>query len=266
MRKNILVFLVLLVLSISLVFHPTTSLTQTAEKPAQSEIEEKAARIYSNLSTLSVSDRKEFYTKLTPDLKNEIWKVQLRSYLSKHPELTDKQRQAIESLIAFSKPQVYEIPQDSPSWEEKVNKPVQSLTERILEVFPREVAKELLTVLGGSESAVALDFKRINFVPGDSGCASTMQETNSWLAKKEIKTLQPFKKVSVSFKTKNCNCSNKKIPVSFVMDNCDCSIRSDWCPQGTVCESQGCSVRQFCGTLGLYICDGNCFYYPCTCD
>lgn len=119
MWKNILVFLVLLVVSVSLVFLPATSLAQTPEQPAQSEIEEKAVRIYSNLSFLSISERKALFQELTPELKSEIWRVQLRSYLSKHPDLTDKQRQAIESMIAFLKPQFYEIPQDSPEWEEK---------------------------------------------------------------------------------------------------------------------------------------------------
>ncbi len=256
-------------MSVSLIFHPTTSLAQTAEQPAQSEIEEKAVRIYSNLSLLSISERKALFQGLTPELKSEIWRVQLRSFLSKHPDLTDKQRQAIESLIVFLKPQVYEIPQDSPEWEEKVNKPLQNLTKRIYELFPSEVARELLNVLGGSESAVSLNVRRINFVPGigGPGCASTKQETNSWLPKKKIQTPQLFKQTSVSFKKEGCNCNNKKISVSFVSEPCTCSIKSPGnCFPGTVCEYQGCSVRAFCGEAFLYICNGECFLYPCICD
>jgi len=235
--------------SISLVFHPTTSLAQRAEQSAQIEIEEKAARIYSNLSLLSMSDRKAFYKELTPKLKSELWKVQLRSYLSKHPDLTDKQKQAIKSLIAFLTPQVYEISLDSPDWEEAVNKPIQNLTKRILEVFPREVARDLLTILGGSESPAALNFRRISFISGlnDSGCANTKQETNSWLPKDKIKIeQQPFKKIS----------ANLDDP-----EDCDCSTRSDWCLFGSECEQESCQQQQFCGTAFLYICNGLCIFY-----
>lgn len=151
----------------------------------------------------------------------------------------------------------------------KVNKLIQLLEKRMLEVFSREVVRELLNVLGGSGSPVSLNVRRINFVPrsSDSGCASTMQETNSWLPKKKIQTLQPFKKVSVSFKAKDCDCSNKKTPVSFVADPCVCSTKSPVdCFEGTVCEFQGCSARSFCGTAYLYLCNGECFIYGCICD
>lgn len=253
MRKNILVLLVLLVMSVTLGFHFTTSLAQTAEQSAQGAIEEDAARIYDSLSLFSKSDRRAFYKEFTPEIKSELWKIQLRSYLSKHSELTDKQRQVIEGGIAFITPEVYKIPQDSPEWEEKVDKPAQLLKERMLEVFPREVAKELLTVIGGSVSPVSINIKRINFVPGvsDVGCGGTRQAANPELMRRPIKTqLQPFRMISVSLDG---------------TDTCDCSTRSDWCPRGTQCESEGCQVAQWCGTLGLYVCNGLCIYNPCVC-
>ena len=269
MRKNILVLLALLVMSVSLNFHFTTSLAQTAEQPVQSAIEVEAKRIYSNLNVLSIRERKAFYQELTPELKSEVWRVQLRSFLSKHPDLTDKQRQSIESLIVFLTPQVYEIPQDSPGWEEKVNNPLQNITKRINEVFPREVVRELLTVLGGSESSVSLNVRRINFVPGlnDSGCANTIKETNTWLPKKKLQTQQPFMQTPVSFRKESCNCNNKKIPLSSAVDNCECSTRSGGdCFEGTICAAlEGCNARQFCGTAYLYICNGLC-YFSCSCE
>lgn len=254
MRKSILVLLVLLVMSLILCFRFTTSLAQTAEQQAQRVIEENATRIYSSLSLYSKNDRRMFYKEFTPEVKSELWKIQLRLYLSKHSELSDKQRQVIEGGIAFITPEVYKIPQDSPEWEEKVDKPAQLLKEKMLEVFPREVAKELSTVLGGSVSPVSLNIRRINFIPGvsDAGCDDTGQATNLGLMRKSIKTQpQPFRIISASFDEP---------------ETCDCSTRSDWCPQGTQCTALSCQVANWCGTFGLYVCDGLCIYYPCTCS
>jgi len=227
-----------------------TTLAQTAEQQAQRLIEKDAARIYSSLSLYSKSDRRMFYKEFNPEIKSELWKIQLRSFLSKHSELTDKQRQVIEGGIAFIKPEIYKISQDSPNWEEKVHKPAQHLKERMLEVFPREVAKELLTVLGGSMSPVSLNIRRMNFVSGmsDISCNDTGQVANLELMRKSIKTQsQPFRIISANFDGP---------------ETCDCSTSSDWCPQGTECTASSCQVAQGCGTLGLYVCNGLCIYYP----
>ena len=76
MRKNVLFLLVLLVMSLILCFRFTT-LAQTAEQQAQRVIEEDAARIYSSLSLYSKSDRRMFYKEFTPEIKSELWKIQL---------------------------------------------------------------------------------------------------------------------------------------------------------------------------------------------
>lgn len=245
MRKNILI---VLVMNIILGFSFMTSLAQTtAEIQTQSEVEEKAVKIYSNLSLLSISERKALFGGLTPELKSEIQKVQLRSYLSKHPDLTDKQRKAIESAIVFIKPQVYEIPQDNPEFEEKVNKPMQLLEKKMLEVFSREVVRELLNVLGGSQSAVSLNVERINFVLelSNPGCARAKRETNSWLTKK-IQTQQPFKQTSVSFAEAQCACS--------VDSSGDCFAGK--------CYFTNCSQQNWCGRWYAYVCNGDCFIMP----
>ncbi len=98
MRKNILVLLVLIIISS---FNFTTSLAQTTAEQPQSKIEQEAAKLYDDLSLLSIKDRKTFYSSLTPELKSELWKVQLRSYLSKHSDLTDTQKKAIADAIAL---------------------------------------------------------------------------------------------------------------------------------------------------------------------
>lgn len=207
MRKSIIILLVNIVI---LGFNFTVSLSQTTvQGQTQSAVEQEASKLYSDLSLLSVSERKQLYIDLTPELKSELWKVQLRLYLLKNSDLTNQQKKAIEEAIIFIKPQFYKIAPDSTDWEEKVNKPVQLLEKRILEVFPREAVREFLTNLGGSKSQASL------------------------------------------------NPSPLAAP-----ENCDCSSRSDWCGEGTSCENTSeCRITQFCGTLGLYICNGVCVGY-----
>lgn len=248
-------------MSVVLSFNLTTSLAQTTGgQQVQSAIEQEAARLYSDLSLLSINDRKSLYISLTPELKSELWKVQLKSYLLKHSDLTDKQKKAIADAIIFIRPEFYKIAPDSPDWEEKVNKPIQLLEKRMLEVFSREAFRELLTNLGGSEPQVPLSLSQIHFVPGitNSGCSDARQELSPWLTKKSTKK-QPkvFNIILAGFKLNNI------IPASFdgTPETCDCSARSDWCYQGTECTRTSCRTAQWCGTLGAYICDGLCILF-----
>ena len=152
MRKSILFFIALIVLNITVGSAFTTASAQTGvSNQTQSVDEQEAAKLYSNISSLPVSERKAFYRNLTPEQKSGLWKAQLRQYLSSHPELTDSQKEVIQSAIAFITPQLFAIPLDNPEWQTKVDLPVQRLEKRFLEVFTREVVRELLTVPGGPE-------------------------------------------------------------------------------------------------------------------
>src|SRR5205085_4070361 len=101
--------------------------------------------------SLSMGDRRIVFNGLTPELKSELWKAHLRLHLSKHPDFTEKQRAAVQGAIALITPRLFEIPQSSPDWQTNVHEPVQRLTKKLLEVFTREDARELVTFLGGPE-------------------------------------------------------------------------------------------------------------------
>lgn len=253
MRKSILVLLVLIGISASLGLHYTTTLAQNAAEPAQSAIEQQAVRIYNNLHLLSIRDRKELFNGLTPELKSELWKIQYRSYLSRHPGLTVDQRQAIEAAISHFTPQIYKIPEGTAEWEEKVHKPTQLVTNGIFAVFPPVVAKELVTVLGGSDSPQSFNLLRINSLRGIivSGCAGTRRKENLRLIKTPVQMpQQTFRMVSASLEPEDCDCSTRS--------------PSD-CPDGTTCEPESCYQQPFCGAYYLYICNGLCIYNPCVC-
>lgn len=188
MQRNILVLFVMLVMSVGLGFAFTTSLTQTVTaQQTQGRVEQEAIRLYRTLSSLSMSSRRSLFNALTPELKSELWKVHLRSYLSKHPDFTEQQRDTIQSAIALITPQLYEIPKDSPEWQTNVHEPLQRLTQKFLEVFPREVARELLTVLGGPDP---------------------QQESNPVLIKRNSLT---FKPIARSVTEESCSCSTSTL-------------------------------------------------------
>ncbi len=169
--------------------------------------------------------------------------------MSKHSDLTDKQNRAIEDAIVFIKPELYRIPQGSSDWEERVNKPVKLLEKRMLEVFSREVSREFLTNLGGSEPQISLNLSQINFVLEaiSPDCSGTIQEANQWLLKKPTKNkLQAFNTIPANFNAQ---------------DRCFCSMRSDYCTEGSECGPTNCSMVNGCGTFGFYVCDSGCLIY-----
>lgn len=153
MRRNIRVLLVLLGMSVStVVFGSTISLAQKVENnQMRCGADEEDARLYRTLSSLPMRDRKTILNDLTPEAKSRLWKVHLRSYLSKHPELTEKQREAIQSVIALITPRLFEIPPDTPEFETEVVEQGQRLRKKFLELFPPKVVHELLEKLGGPE-------------------------------------------------------------------------------------------------------------------
>jgi hypothetical protein len=224
MRKNILALLLSLVISVSQSFAFTTSLAQTSgNRQEQSRIEQEAAKLYNTLASLSLSERRTLFRGLTSELKSEIWKTHLRSYLSKHPDLKDEQKEVIQRAITFMNPELYDIPRDSPEFLEKVHRPMQLLEEQLLQVFSRDVAREILSVPGGPEPK---------------------QEENP--------TLPPV----VSKKTSLVSKLNS--PKVRSAEECGCSSRSDWCPQDLSCHNLGCSPRCCCGSMWLYTCNGEC--------
>lgn len=208
-------------MGVSPVFVSTTSSAQTvANQRAQTSVEQEAARLYSTLAPLSMNDRKEVFIGLTSELKSEVWKAHLRSYVSKHPELTEKQKEAVQSAIALVTPRLFEISEDSPEWQKNVDEPIQRLERKVLEVFSREAARELLTVLGGPEP----------------------KQANPVLIKKTSLKLKPISRGVQPDPT------------------CTCSTRDDWCPQDYTCIPDPCARTWPCGTFFSRVCNGMCAY------
>jgi hypothetical protein len=221
MRKDIRVLFVSLLMSVTVVFAFSSPLPQAGDnKQAEDRINEEAARLYNTLSSLSMDDRRALFNGLTPEFKSALWKMHFKSYLSKHPDLTEKQREAIQSAIALATPQLFEISPDSPEWQTKAKEPLDRLTQQFLEVFPREVARELLAVLGGPEPK---------------------QESN----------LPLIKKTSLKFRPIIRNATQDV--------SCGCSTSSDWCSGESECLTDDCKQHRGCGTFFFFTCDGRCF-------
>lgn len=213
-------------MSVSLSF-ASISLAQTSNnQQAQSRVEQEAVSLYSSLSSLSMDDRKELFGGLTSELKSELWKVHLKSYIAKHPSLTEKQRSAIHDIIALLTPNLYEISPDTAEGQ-KVHSQFRLVTQRLLEVFPREVARELLNALGGSEN--------------------------------QISKKKPMANQRISLVLKPNKEANQA-------SSCTCNRSSDWCPSDYTCIDDGCTQARRCGTMWWYTCDGVCaFIIECNC-
>ncbi|HEX8073234.1 MAG TPA: bacteriocin fulvocin C-related protein [Pyrinomonadaceae bacterium] len=221
MRKNIVVLFVALVMGVNLTYVFTTPLAQTGTEPqAQSKIEREAAKLYGSLNSLSLSERRALFNDLTPEFKAEVWKTHLRVYLTSHPELNEKQREVVLSAIALITPRLYTFAEDSPEWQKNVDEPLRGLSQRFLEVFSRETAQPLLTVLGE---------------------AAAQEESSPVLIKKPALTFKPTSH-------------------GVVNGDCSCSTRSDWCSGESECLKSACSESSWgCGTFGVYSCNGECF-------
>lgn len=117
----------------------------------QNGTEQEATRLYNAFSSLSMTERKDFYRSLTSEAKSGLWRTHLKSYLSNHPNLTEKQKEVIQSAITLLTPQLFETTEGSPDFEAKVHEALERLKQQFLAVFPREVVRELLEILGGPE-------------------------------------------------------------------------------------------------------------------
>lgn len=231
MPKSISTFFLVLATSVGMVFtFPTSSAQTVVNTTAQSSVGHEAARLHSTLAPLTMHERRAVFSGLTSQMKSELWKAHFRSYLSK-PDITDAQKDAIQSALAWVEPRLYDIPKDSLEFEESVNKPLQRLEQRFKEVFPRELAREILYLLGGPEPKMQ----------AGATVTSPVQVT-------KVSSLVGDKKAPAA-KSKPCNMAGV---------SCGCTTRSDWCPEWYDCHNEGCSPHCCCGTMFFYMCDGEC--------
>lgn len=196
-------------------------------------------------------DRKTILNDLTPEAKSRLWKVHLRSYLSKHPELTEQQREAIQSIIPLITPRLFEIPPDTPEFETEVVEQGQRLRKQFLELFPPKVVHELLEQLGGPEP------------PKES-------DRNDLQVPKGARSFQPSRRKNsasprlINSSLRNTHRSNLRSTLQGA-EFCECKKSSTECEgfygPGWTCEDTGGACRQHrnCGWFGLEICDGVCF-------
>ncbi len=92
---------------------------------------------YKDISALPMSGRKDFYRRASSYDKGNLWRVHLALYIVKNPELTGEQKGVVLDAMSMATPELFEIPKDSPAWRIKVGAPLESLTQRALEVFSK---------------------------------------------------------------------------------------------------------------------------------
>ena len=115
------------------------------------EAEREFVQKYSDISALSMPDRKGFFQKSSGKDKSDLWKVHVALYLANHPGLDKDQKEILLAAISFITPELFELPANSSEWKTKVDAPIKAFTKRALVHFSKKEGSEIFTRLGGED-------------------------------------------------------------------------------------------------------------------
>jgi hypothetical protein len=199
------------------------------------EAQDDALRLYRDLSTLSLRNRRAAYRNVTPFDRSKLWKVHLALFLAKRSELNEFQKAVILSGVAMATPEYFGTPSDDPAWKAKVQEPSRLLELQILNAFSREDAAKIFATLGddaeAAKSSASNFLNNINYtIFGPAG---------------------PYKQLTLS----------KFVVDDFELEQttCACSMSSDYCPLWSACRSSSCATTaDGCGTFWSWPCNGAC--------
>lgn len=130
---------------------PKKEAYEVLENLGGGEIELSLLQKYSNVSSLSMRQRRILFRDATTNNKSDLWRTHLVIYLVKHPELNKNQGDIILQAVSIVTPELFSIEQDSFVWNTMVAEPIQLLRKRVIEVFSVSNATEILEGLGGKE-------------------------------------------------------------------------------------------------------------------
>jgi hypothetical protein len=196
----------------------------------------EVAETYNRLhSPQGRGERLRAYAQLTSSMKSAIWIHQFRIALAEHPEFSPEQRTVLDDAIALFTPEFFEITFESPNWTDRVDRPLQKLTQRANDAFGVVLAGQLFAQLGPDNPNVGTkDVDR-------------------------TEPSQPSNKPHASFqRLKSLRPAPEDLP------NCYCSTTSDYCSfqfgPWWSCFGGGCvwGVNWGCGSALRYPCNGLC--------
>lgn len=128
----------------------------------------EALRRYTELSELSIRDRKVSFNLMGAEQKASLWRVHFGLNLARHPEWTEQQRSIVLEAITMTTPQLYTLPKDN-NWTRRVDEPVRLLTQKALLVFTKQQGAALFSELGFPEQPRSNHARRP--IMGGCGCS-----------------------------------------------------------------------------------------------
>lgn len=188
------------------------SLSIGEEPPAGIKVERSAsaAEVYSELLAVHARDRSILLATYDSVTKAAVWRHHLLNVLAEHPEFDEAQRAVIMDALALLTPQFFDIDLSDPRWPAEVDAPLQEITDRAQQLFPRAIARAIFVDLGPREGTRKI---RSNSCPPDPE-EPAMRDENSADARG---TPRP----------------------TPTMGYCECSSISDWCAMPTYCKGGG---------------------------
>lgn len=217
------------------------TLTSAQNLTSTSNTGGRDSKMYYAVSTLPVRDAKALFRNASLNDKSELWRTHLTLFLTKHPELNERQKEIILAAMSLATPEFFEVRSSNPEWKAKVGEPLRSLEEQIASGFSRKDAVKIFATLGDNTesancSAIYVGpvlLEKINYMPlSDSG--SHIQWADNRVGEQDK-------------------------AIGLQRGSCDCSMDSDWCPISSYCSKGNCSpTDRGCGTLWSYPCNGVC--------
>ncbi|HEX8151639.1 MAG TPA: bacteriocin fulvocin C-related protein [Thermoanaerobaculia bacterium] len=119
------------------------------EQPAAADVE----IVYRTISSRPMAERRAIYRALSPAVRAALWKRQLDTFLSEHPDAPAEQRELVGLALTLLTARTFELQRGTPEWDGEVGAPMQRLTEAVRRVFPRHTAAALFAQLGPADPA-----------------------------------------------------------------------------------------------------------------
>ena len=196
------------------------------------------AREYEHLASEPLESRRPLFSALPSSMKSALWMHHLLRAVTTHPEFTAEQQSVIYDGIRLLSPALYE---SDPA---AGHKDVDDLSLRVQRLFSPGVALSLFVEIG---SPIPIADTR------GAGVELDRESTSRSRTEGDQRASPPRDE-------------NARRPAKPMAMDCACSVWNDWCAvahfpgEGWSCHLSSCNLRDGCGLLGSYTCNGLCVY------
>lgn len=137
MRGTVTILATIAGVSLSVISLPQQTELSAATALARRETR-RVAEMYQAMSSVPVNQRRVLYASLEAGRKSQLWTMQLRLFLTTHPELSDEQKSIINELITLAgNAQLFSAEPNPATTEADGDALLNQLGKEFRELFPR---------------------------------------------------------------------------------------------------------------------------------